>query len=366
MRRREELEEEYNVFFPSRDRRENEGERAEIAPRYDLGLRNRRKRQRRDPHTSWRGETRERTTTSTTNSPTPAPLHKDLGGEAQETMVIKTEEERRVARHLASQHSVRIVKVYAGSDNKIFLFDLETLEKSRVLRSLISESEGESPFIMHPKLTTLNVDHFGSVHMFMTMDEYVPCMVANPEGEHVLPKMLDGLQGAQEYRTEVVRAGHVYVIAKGLGIPTLEDLVFKKISQSEYHAYGPRCLLDLAMAVFSRRDGNDEKGFVTEPDKRMQVMQGKATEPETAQAQSGSQPETGDRETAVEDRLEAWLIDRLAMDFHTITLSHAERFWQVANHGVCNSRGFARRVLQKKIEQWNAAGVDTVTIEDDD
>ncbi|OAP63394.1 hypothetical protein AYL99_02621 [Fonsecaea erecta] len=255
---------------------------------------------------------------------------------------VKTEAEVQALEHLRSMPPEKRVKVYVGEKSTAMEVGLEDLDKSPVLKSFISESGAPGPYIMHPTLVTVNVDHFQSIREFLLMDEYMPALVNNPRGEDVLPKQLDNCTTPDHYRHQALRAGHVYVIAETLRMPTLQDLIFRKITQAQFHPYGVKCLLDLALIIFSRPelDGLKQKGKVT-------------------QAEDENENEEGD------DALENWLINSLKDEFQRTMVHHAQQFFHVSAHSACRRREFGRRVLRRTVEDWDALRPDVVAIEID-
>jgi hypothetical protein len=200
---------------------------------------------------------------------------------------------------------------------------------------------------MHPELTVISAAHFQSVREFLLTDEYMPAIVENPKGEDVLPKRLGECTTVEHYRSEALRGAHLYVIAKRLAMKTMQDLVFRKITEAQYQEYGIKCLLNVAMVVFSR--GKES----------VLIRKGKF-KPERVDI------EPGGRTDDEGDPLEEWLVQVLGSKLQPMMINYAQEFWDVANHGACSARGFGARVLRWKIELWDAAGPDAITIEDDD
>ncbi|KAK7890721.1 hypothetical protein LTR67_007930 [Exophiala xenobiotica] len=268
---------------------------------------------------------------------------------------------------------------YSGSKNSVF-------------GSSNSRSGSES-FIMHPLLTKINPDHFIAVQQFLIMDEYVPAILGNPAGEHVWwPKRLDGHTSVDDYRRESVRAAHLYCLARRLGMRGLARLVVRKIvecghQESEYRqvdsrgggggggaggrrpcsgsgvgvGVGVKCLLDIARVVFSRgleneapQSGGGGDGWVMDG-----AVEGKVK----GKAKADDHDEEEEKEK--KDGLEEWLIDQLGSKLQTVMTRHAPLFFEIAQHGVCVSREFQKRVLQRKVEMLEELG-NVVLVEDDE
>jgi len=257
-------------------------------------------------------------------------------------MPIKPEEEVRGWEHLKATPHDEQVRIYVGPSNKVCPTSIGDLDKSPVLKAIVSQDSADGPYIMHPALTEINPDHFLAVQHFLIMDEYIPAIVSNPAGDEILPKQLDGLRSVEEYRAEAVRSGHLYIIAKRLGMTSMQDLVFRKITQAQYQQYGIKCLLKLAKVVFSRSEDNELLSKV------------KAESPQVVRA--------GDEK---EDLLERWLVESLKSRYQSVMLRHAQLFFEVANHGACARRGFELRILRRRVEDLEAAG-GSITIEDDE
>lgn len=254
---------------------------------------------------------------------------------------IKAEEEIKVLEHLKGTPTEQQVKIYVGPGNKIYPVSIRDLDKSPVLMAMISQNSIEGAYIMHPALTEIDPNVFLAVQQFLIMDEYIPAIVSNPQGDNILPKKLDGLNTVEEYREEAVRAGHLYIIAKRLGMSTMEELIFRKITQAEYQQYGIQCHLELAKVVFSRPDDNELLNKV-----------------------KCRAPRRGHAGEEIEDRLESWLIESLKSRMQAMLLRHGQLFFEVANHGACARRGFELRILKRRVEDLEALG-GTITIEDD-
>ncbi|KAG9774467.1 hypothetical protein KCU88_g5443, partial [Aureobasidium melanogenum] len=291
---------------------------------------------------------------------------------------IKTEEEANARAAIQERPLAERVRIYIGPQNKVFTVGIRDLDKSPVLKALLvvhqdvgsaggagsagsgsaAGSEGPYNYIMHPELTKIDANHFQPVFQFLLMDEYVPTIISNPKGANVVPKQLDGLVTVGEYQNEALRGGHIYVIAKALGMRDLEDLVLRKITQAQYlgggGGYGVKCLLDLAMVVFSRPEENE---LAKRAKHQLRGDDG-------ADGGDGVALRNGEEEE--EDRLEHWLIESLKDKLQQTLIDHAKQFFMVANHGACARRGFAARIFRRKVEDWEKLGGDVVAIEDDD
>ncbi|EXJ67543.1 uncharacterized protein A1O5_09556 [Cladophialophora psammophila CBS 110553] len=255
---------------------------------------------------------------------------------------IKREAEIQALENLQKKPPDQRVKIYVGKNNAEIEVGLEDLGKSPILKALISKLGAPGPYIMHPKLTTVNADHFQSVREFLLTDEYMPALVNNPHGEDVLPKQLDGCTSVDHYENEALRGAHLYVLAEKLEMRTLQALVFRKITQAQFHKYGIKCLLDLAMVMFSRPQESD--------------MNGKGR----------CKRDDDDNNFDEGDALENWLVEALKNQFQATMIHHARQFFRVANHGACKKRGFGVRVLRSKVDDWEALGPDFIASEDDD
>ncbi|KAK5203380.1 hypothetical protein LTR47_009604 [Exophiala xenobiotica] len=369
---------------------------------------------------------------------------RDRGGDNVhnvQNVPIKSEQERALLSfHLSTTRSEEKVKIYVGSRNRIFIVPLDSLDKSPVLKALVSRSAtvgtgtgtgtlcgnsnsqnndgvsglgsgsgsgssasrlgysgsknsgpGSESFIMHPLLTKINPDHFIAVQQFLIMDEYVPAILGNPAGEHVgWPKRLDGHTSVEDYRRESVRAAHLYCLARRLGMRGLARLVVRKIvecghQESEYRqvdsrgggggggaggrhpcsgsgvGVGVKCLLDIARVVFSRSLENEAPqgggggggvGWVMDA-----AVEGKG--------KGKAKADDDHNEEEKKDVLEEWLIDQLGSKLQTVMTRHAQLFFEIAQHGACESREFQKRVLQRKVEMLEELG-NVVLVEDDE
>ncbi|KAK4939676.1 hypothetical protein LTR10_020066 [Elasticomyces elasticus] len=255
---------------------------------------------------------------------------------------VKTEEELRVLDLLKATPHDQHVKIYVGPSNKVYTVSIGDLEKSPILKAMVSQDSADGPYIMHPALTEINPNHFLAVQHFLIMDEYIPAIVSNPRGNDIVPKQLDGLNSVDDYRAEAVRSGHLYIIAKRLGMTTMQDLVVQKVTQAQYQQYGIKCLLELAKVVFSR------------PEDKELLSKTKSESPQCGRAGEEN-----------EDPLEKWLIESLKRRLQTMMLRHAPLFFEIANHGACARRGFESRILKRRVEELEASG-GSVIIEDDE
>ncbi|KAI1616517.1 hypothetical protein EDD36DRAFT_429329 [Exophiala viscosa] len=255
---------------------------------------------------------------------------------------VKAEEEVRVREHIKATPQEEQVKIYVGPSNRVYTVSIGDLQKSPFLKAMLSQDSTDGPYIMHPALTEITPDHFLAVQHFLIMDEYLPAIVSNPKGGDILPKQLDGLNSVEEYRSEAVRAGHLYIIAKRVGMMSMQDLVFQKITQAQYQQYGIKCLLKLAKVVFSRPEDNELLGKV-----------------------KAESPRCDHPSEEKEDPLERWLVESLKRRYPSVMLRHAQLFFEVANHGACARRSFELRILKRRVEELEASG-GAIIIEDDD
>lgn len=260
--------------------------------------------------------------------------------QSERAVKVKSEEQIQAFATLQLQPTEERVQVFVGKESEIFEVGVQNLGKSPVLQSLVNKVSAEQPYIMHPELTKIDPDHFQSVCQFLLADEYVPAIIDNRNGPDVLPKRLDGCVTAEDYRNEALRAGHLYVIAKRLGMERLEELIRRKITQAQFQPYGVKCLLELAKIVFSRPEESE-----------LAARKGKFIRAATM---------------GQEDALENWLVTHLKEKLQKVLINHARLFFEIAQHGACEKRGFATRIFRSKVEEWEALGTQTVAIEDDD
>lgn len=276
------------------------------------------------------------------------------GDETNTKARVKTEEEMNAIKALGLRPAEERVKIFVGKTNQVFKVAIEALDKSPVLKSLVCQDVvGEESYVMHPLLTRVDVRHFQAVRHFLIMDEYDPFVISNPGGPEVFPKRLDGLRVLEDYQKEAVRACHLYVIAKQLGMGGLEDLVRRKITEAQFFPYGIKCLLEMAMVVFSRVD------VATKLKRERHTARGS----DSGDAANG---DGHDDDGANNDKLEDWLIGNLITKLQAVLLNHAQLFFRVANVAACKKRGFAVRIFRGKVEEWERDGPDVVAIEDDE
>ncbi|KAJ9610496.1 hypothetical protein H2200_005273 [Cladophialophora chaetospira] len=260
---------------------------------------------------------------------------------------VKSEAETEALAKLYLKPSEQRVKIYVGKNNTVCEVGLEDLEKSPVLKSLVNSTDTSKPFIMHPELTVILTDHFQAVREFLLTDEYMPAMMDNPKGQAIFPKLLGDCTTIEDYRREALRGAHLYLIAKGLAMSGMQDLVFRKITTAQYREYGIKCLLDMAQVVFSS------------PQKSVLIGKGKS---KAVEGDNGSKSKIDGNG----DPLEDWLIQMLGSKLRRVMIDHAKQFFKVAENGACLARGFGIRVLRWKVNFWDEAGQDVIPIEDDD
>lgn len=262
----------------------------------------------------------------------------------QSATKVKTEAEIKAHTSIRYIPPADRVEIFVGPTNRVFTVGLRDLDKSPMLKSLVNRNATDGTYIMHPDLTKIKADHFHSVFQYLLMDDYAPAMTNKPRGPDKVPKRLDGLTTAEDYQKEALKAGHVYVVAKALGMTSLQYLIMRKITDAQYYPYAIKTYLDLAMIVFSRPKEGDmlKKGkFKWDTD------------------------DVGDRQD--EDTMEEWLVEALKDRLQPMLIQHAPLFFQVANHGACAQRGFAARIFRRKVEDWeNNLGTNVMAIEDDE
>jgi hypothetical protein len=286
---------------------------------------------------------RKRTTTATAslgvNLPSPGPSSQDTSQHEvnQLEVKIKSEAEEQAVAELQLKSSTQRVKIYVGSNNTIYEIGLNDLAKSPALQAQLRvRKSGDSPDVMHPVLTQIPVHHFQAVREFLLTDEYMPAILDNRAGEDALPKRLDGCETADDYHTELLRAGHLYVVADRLRIQSMKDLIRLKIVTAQYHTYSMERLLDLAMIIFSRPEGIED----------LTRIRGEADGQED------------------KDALEEWLVEALGSRFVEVMSDHGKQFVEVMVQGACAARNFGPRVFSWKVQYWNSAGPNATVIED--
>ncbi|ETI26040.1 hypothetical protein G647_02817 [Cladophialophora carrionii CBS 160.54] len=281
-------------------------------------------------------------TTASMNSPLQSPIRPKPAG-PRPSVRIKSEAESQALADLRLKASSEKVRIYVGANNTVYEVGLEDLDKAAALKALVNKTGTQTPFIMHPELTEISADHFHSVYEFLLTHEYMPAIIDNPLGENRLPKRLDGCTSAAHYQEEALRGAHLYVIAKRIGLKSMQDLVVRKITQAQHQPYDVECLLGIAMIVFSRPEANA------------------AFAPCNSEITSNIQDSGGDQ-----DVLEEWLVQNLGDKLQPLMINYAQLFFEVANHGACAARGFGARVLRRKVEFWDTVGADVIAIEDDE
>lgn len=258
---------------------------------------------------------------------------------------IKSEAETAAIEALLQRPHSQRVKIYVGQNNAMYEVGLEEVQKSPVLKSLVNDNGADGPYIMHPELTKISADFFTSVREFLLIDEYMPAILNNPRGENILPRRLDNCETPGDYRREALRNAHIYVIAKSLGMETMQTLALNKIIYAQYHPYGVECLLNIAMVVFSRLE--ELGGLGGGGQTRIYKQEHPAEEEE-------------------EDLLEKWILEKLVNKFQTMMTTHSRLFFEVARQGACQKRRFEAKVMCRRGALLQTSDPNTITLEDDE
>ena len=270
----------------------------------------RRKRPRREPHSSTNPGPSGLFTPTPSDEPTDQPH-------------IKTEEEQEAFAAMNHIPKNDLVTIYVGSNSHEHKIPRSDLGKSPVLMSWL-KTDSDQPYVMHPNLTGVNNQHFASLIRFMHKGEYLPKVVDiatgmnDRAGTAVTRKGLDKLMTSDEYSAQLVRAGHLYKLAEKFQVLGFAAHVYYRIAETEFCPYNRSALLDLANIIFSR---------------------------------PGAVAPDSDDDT---NKLEAWILTKIGWEFQAISKKHSTQLFKVV--AKTGRSQFFQRLLKRKVDLVDEAG----------
>lgn len=247
---------------------------------------------------------------------------------------IKTEDEERMFIEMKDMPKNDLITIFVGRNSQEHKLPTADLVKSPVLNGWLHTDSNKS-YVMHPDLTKINNQHFVSIIRYMHMGEYLPKMVDIPtgisNGTPVTRKGLGTLRTSEQYSKELIRAGHLYLLAELFQVEGLTDYIYARITTCEFQKYGHEAMLALARTVFSRPQVTTGPGDESE-------------EPQTL------------------NNLEEWILRWLAFEFQSIMKKNSKLFFQVA--GRTGKAKFFQRLLRVKAEQVDSVGGEPDQLDD--
>ncbi|KAI9724355.1 MAG: hypothetical protein M1812_000423 [Candelaria pacifica] len=227
------------------------------------------------------------------------------GDRADISILIKEEEPQ-------DDHTI---SVHIGRTNRKFDIRRSELSKSPVLLQGVVYGIGRKPYVMNPDLMVLEVRDFETIEQYLKTSEYHPHLI--DEGTGLVH--LAGLETVQERQKgcapEVIRCGRVYCMAGFFQLPSLQDLVLRKLKAIEAYAAGP--ILATTKFVFQNMTYHD-------------------------------------------DPLRLYLINFIAENFRELNLQNVKAFWDTLD----SSDDLHIAVFRRKAEIINDFGV-LVKVQDD-
>ncbi|KAK2797698.1 hypothetical protein FQN51_008276 [Onygenales sp. PD_10] len=138
-------------------------------------------------------------------------------------------------------HHGNRVNVYIGRGASQVVYNMAFKAASRceIIRKALVTKDGVTE-ARPPILETIKPEDFEIVKSFLEMKEYSPTLVATRKHHHHLEMgmdiplrfityQLEGLVTVEDHEGELMRTGHIYLMARGLQLPELQDLCLRKI-----------------------------------------------------------------------------------------------------------------------------------------
>jgi hypothetical protein len=219
---------------------------------------------------------------------------------------IKTEEEQAQVSAISDISSDKVVTIHVGTPSQLHRLPQDAVNKSPVLTTWLQSATGlTNPWIMHPALVSIDSSIFAKLVQYLTTNTYSPQVSAAP------PLKLEGVeQSRASYSAELVKAGHLFILAEQFEVATLADHVYTKITTVEAYGYTRPGLLHFAEILFSRpnfRDGVPDTA--NPPSYSLDVVKGKGRDKAAPVLE---------RQGRHSESLEDWAINRLANELMDI------------------------------------------------
>lgn len=222
------------------------------------------------------------------------------------------------------------IRVYIGKRQRITYAGRADLVKSPILTSYIIEDAETGAYIMRPQLLKTDPTDFDAVLQFIHTGDFNPVLI-DKDGE----KAFEKVRSDDAYGKELVRLGKVYVLAQTFQVQGLEDAIYGKICAVNARRFPDKALVELAGVIFS--------------DKRAGVGS-KARSASGSQSSGGSQDGQGQEKR--KDKLEEWVISKIAGQFQEIQKYQHEEFWAVEKKTT--KKMFFARLLEETADVYRA------------
>jgi hypothetical protein len=276
------------------------------------------------------------------SSPTP----EVIGDQAPARPHIKTEEEQAQLSAISDMQSNKIVTIHVGTPSHLHRLPQEAITKSPVLTAWLQSATPLShPWIMHPALVSIDSSIFAKLVQYLITNTYSPQVSAEP------PLKLEGVEPSRaSYSAELLKAGHLFILAEQFEIANLTDHIYTKITTVETYGYTRPGLLQFAEILFSRPNFRDGVADIKlRRSKSDEVAQEDSVDTEPQGHSNG---------------MEEWLISRLANEFMDIMEYDLPLWKRVMAKTV--RRGLQPRVFAAKSAMDKPFGGPIIEIKDED
>ncbi|KPI42074.1 uncharacterized protein AB675_5703 [Cyphellophora attinorum] len=264
---------------------------------------------------------------------------------------IKTEEELAQISAISDVQSNKVVTIHAGTPNHIHRLPQAFIDKSPVLTAWLQPAAKlTDPWIMHPALVSVDSSIFAKLVQYLITNTYSPQVSAEP------PLKLEGVeQSRASYSAELLKAGHLFILAEQFEIATLADHIYTKITTVEPYGYTRPGLLHFAEIIFSRPNFRDGVADTT-------IRRSDSSEVgEDKEAAQENPVDTGLRVHS--QGMEEWVVSRLANELMDI-MKYELPLWERVTAKTIR-RGLQPRVFAAKAALDKPFGGPLVVIKDE-
>lgn len=243
------------------------------------------------------------------------------------TPVVVKAEALNVAAHLLDMPESNKVKIYVGTSANHFTVLRENLINSPVLESWVTET-GKDWFIMRPELLNIRADDLEVIIQYLHTKEYTPTLIEDPNNPRG-PKLWE-MVAARDYSTHLLCAGRYYVLAQMLQIQGMPENIYDKITSVDASRFSMKSLLGLATILF-------DDGRAPSPHPQTDINTDDNTE-----------------NAVPSDKLEGWVIGRIALSVKQIMLTEQSLFWHMEISS--RRRRLVAKILAAASELYEATG----------
>ena len=132
-----------------------------------------------------------------------------------------------------------MVRVYVGNPHRDFIVKYNSLNESNLLFQSLKH-DGDSWYLMNPKLSDINVNEFSCVAEYLDHFEFKPNLL--DEGTNF--SRLENISSRQQRSDAIVQCGVLYNLAEKLELAGLQNLCLRKLK-----ALGPLPPQELLLVV---------------------------------------------------------------------------------------------------------------------